>query len=164
MRRMRVKSIMSTGALTAALDDTVQDLLRILAQYSLSGLPVINRQNQLAGFVSRSDADAREGEFVRDIMTPHVWTIDPEMEIERAAVLLAEYHVKRLPVLDNGRLVGIISRSDIINMKSGWWSCGICGALSAGLPPEQCEMCGADASEVYRTKPDKMEFLPQWRT
>ncbi len=164
MRRMRVKSIMSAGVYTVAVDDTAQNLLRLLAQYSLNGLPVINRQSQLVGFVSRSDADAREGEFVRDIMTPHVWAIDPEMEIERAEVLFAEYQVKRLPILDNGRLVGIISRGDIINMNAGRWRCGICGALYAGFPPDHCDACGASDCEIYRAKPDKMEFLPPWRT
>src|SRR5688572_24526585 len=54
------------------------------------------------------------GSSVRDLMTPHPVTIGPHETVERAATLMHDKEVSRLPVVENGRLVGIIARGDIV--------------------------------------------------
>jgi CBS domain-containing protein len=65
---------------------------------------------------SYADAGHRE---VRDIMTKSVWTIEPDNDIEEAAAIMVRHRINRLPVLADGKLIGIVTRDDIIHGLGG---------------------------------------------
>jgi CBS domain-containing protein len=109
-------------------DVSVADVIASLADAHVSGVPVVDRHGQMLGVISSTDVltqeaeaqdtDARttllESTLAKDIMTPHPLTIDPDADVREAAreMLYAEVH--RLFVVQHGRLIGVISTSDIV--------------------------------------------------
>lgn len=115
-----------------------------MMKHHISALPVLEENGTLLGIVSEGDlmrrvegasdqkkswwlhlfadkvdstADfiALKGRFVRDVMTSKVVTVTPEMAVGEVARLLAEKHIKRAPVVKNDRLVGIVSRANLLH-------------------------------------------------
>ncbi|HXF94570.1 MAG TPA: CBS domain-containing protein [Gemmatimonadales bacterium] len=125
---MRVAEVMRTGVKTARPDDTVGEAVVSLADGHLSALPVVDGRGQLVGVLSTSDiltavAEAGSPEergrlfsetLVRELMTPRVITIEPDEDVEEAARRMLYLEVHRLFVTDHGRLVGVISQTDIV--------------------------------------------------
>jgi CBS domain-containing protein len=109
-------------------DVSVADVIASLADAHVSGVPVVDRHGQMLGVISSGDVMTQEAEaedtearttllestMAQDIMTPHPLTIDPDTDVREAAreMLYAEVH--RLFVVEHGKLVGVISTSDIV--------------------------------------------------
>ncbi len=124
---MRVAELMQTNVRTIAPDASVAELVQSLADAHVSGLPVVNPTGHVIGVVSAADVlqasaekdDARaratlfERTTVRDIMTPNAHVIEPDADARDAARRMLYGEVKRLFVEDKGRLVGVITQTDI---------------------------------------------------
>lgn len=102
-------------------DTVVFDALKIMAEKNIGALLVLN-QGRLAGILSERDYArkvALKGESshkiaVRDIMTTQVISVSPEQSMDDCMSLMTEKHIRHLPVLENGNLVGIISIGDVV--------------------------------------------------
>jgi CBS domain-containing protein len=141
---MNVNEIMTTNVITVGDDTRIEDAARLLARHRISGLPVVDSSGALIGVVTEYDVLARSGATVADIMTRGVISVSPETDTEDVARLLADRRVRRVPVLDNGRLVGIVSRSDLVQQIAMRWVCAACGEAARGeAAPERCPRCGA---------------------
>lgn len=134
---------MTSAAVTIAPDATVADAARIMAERGVSGLPVVDQSGQLVGIVTEGDLLRRKelgsetrrtwwarlfrddkslaaefakahGRFVREVMTRNVVCVRYDTPLGRIAELLSTLDVKRLPVLKNGALVGVVSRRDVM--------------------------------------------------
>jgi len=130
---MRVAEIMQTNLKTIRGTDTVGDAIALLADYHVSGVPVIDDHGRLAGVLSSSDileALAEHGEreereqffeetMVQDIMTPRPQTITPDALIKDAAQRMLYLEVHRLFVEEHGKLVGVISTTDLVRTMAG---------------------------------------------
>jgi CBS domain-containing protein len=124
---MRVADLMQKDVKTIAPEATVAELVQSMADLHVSGLPVVNSSGQVIGVVTatdvlqagaeREDAESRaslfEDTMVRDIMTPSPQVIEPEADARDAAKHMLYTEVRRLFVEDQGRLVGVISQTDI---------------------------------------------------
>ena len=118
---MKVKDIMTQQVIRIQAEETVDVAARTLAQYNIGALPVCDHSGKLCGVVTDRDLVTRcvasgrnAGQTaVRDVMTGRVVTIGPEMEVGVAAHLMGREQVRRLPVVENGRLVGMISLGDL---------------------------------------------------
>jgi len=106
---------------TIAPDASVYDAIALMAERGVGALPVLD-SGRLAGIVSERDyarkvilkgRGSRETP-VRDIMTESVVTVSPEHTIEVCMQLMTEHHVRHLPVLENGRLAGMLSIGDVV--------------------------------------------------
>jgi CBS domain-containing protein len=135
--------VMTGAAITVAPDTTVADAARIMAEKGVSGLPVVDPAGQLVGIVTEGDLLRRKefgserrrswwarlfcddksladefakahGRFVREVMTRNVVCVRHDTPIGRVAELLSTLDVKRLPVLKNGALAGVVSRRDVM--------------------------------------------------
>jgi CBS domain-containing protein len=124
---MRVAELMQTEIQAVAPETSLSDAAMTLADAHISGLPVIGRNGSLVGVISttdilgseqdRDDQAARslfETARVRDLMTPQPVTIAPGASIKEAARLLLSADVHRLFVVEDGRLVGVLSTTDIV--------------------------------------------------
>lgn len=141
---MNASEIMTTHVITVHDESSIGDAARLLARHRISGLPVVDRSGALIGIVTEHDLIAKQGETVAEIMSRGVISITPETNIEEVAHLLANRHIRRVPVLDGGRLVGIVSRSDLVQQIAMRWVCETCGEVVRGeAPPETCPRCGA---------------------
>lgn len=114
-----IREIMSKIVVSIRPDATLMDAVKILARHRISGAPVVTAQGEVVGFISDENLhdvlfdESVRAEPVAAFMSTHVHTVDPQDPITAAATLLAMYGVRRLPVVDNGRFVGVITRRDL---------------------------------------------------
>ena len=125
---MKVAELMQTDVKTVDLDATVGDAITTLADVHVSALPVTDARGHVVGVLSTTDIlgalsettdpDVREQLFdetpVCDLMTPRSRVIAPDADILEAARQMLYLGVHRLFVEDDGRLVGVISQTDIV--------------------------------------------------
>ncbi len=137
---------MTTNVISITADADVEDAARLMASYRISGLPVRSESGAVVGLVTEHDLIAKSGRTVADVMTRSVITVSPDTPVDEVAHLLANRHIRRVPVMDGERLVGIVSRSDLVRQIAMRWTCHVCGEVVRGASaPERCPRCGAGA-------------------
>ena len=144
---MKVKDVMTTRVITVKTDQTKQQAARLLAQHRISGLPVVDDDNVLVGVVTEHDIIAQGeegGKTVGDIMTRGVISVAPDTDLEEASHILVHERIKRLPVLEQGKVIGIVSRADLVKEIATRWVCYVCGeVVHSEEQVERCPRCGA---------------------
>ena len=117
---MRVREIMTKNVATATLDSSVEDVAIMMKEEDAGAIPVLD-DGELAGIVTDRDIVIRclaEGKdpaetTVEDILTEELHTIEPDADVEEAARMMARRQIRRLPVVDEGELIGVVSLGDI---------------------------------------------------
>ncbi len=139
--------IMTPDPLTFSPDTSVHEAAQILSEHRISGAPVCGTDGQIAGIVSEYDLIARPGAHVRDVMTRDVVSVTESASLDQVRAILVMQRLKRVPVTSGGRLVGLISRADMVRELAYRWQCKRCGNLvRARRPPSGCPRCGASNS------------------
>jgi len=119
---MKVRDIMtSEGLATASLDTTLEEIAGMMRDENVGAIPVLDEDEELAGIITDRDIVVRaiaEGQdpaetTAEDILTEELHTIEPEADIEDAADLMARHKIRRLPVVEEGTIIGMISLGDI---------------------------------------------------
>lgn len=118
LRPTRVRDMMSAPVQTIMHQDTMADLQVLLDQFNIHGVPVM-RDDRMCGVISRRDLDkAIDRDLLHSpvsaFMSSEVTVISPDEPLEDAMEMMTERDIGRLPVLEQERLVGIISRTDMI--------------------------------------------------
>lgn len=113
------RDLMSSPVRTIRPETTIAEAQRTLLRYGHSGLCVANAQGELLGIISRRDLDiALHHGFshapVKGYMTLNMKTISPDTTLPEIESLMVIYDIGRLPVLQNGELVGIVTRTDVL--------------------------------------------------
>lgn len=139
---MRVAEVMTTDLYTTTPDTPIRALARRLGRHGISGMPVLDDDGIVIGVISEADVLAkarrqpedagrtalarlirprpeeepgkRDARFVREAMTAPAVTIESFCSVATAAERMLEHDVNRLPVIQRGRLVGIVSRADLV--------------------------------------------------
>lgn len=140
---MQAHHIMTKNVVSVRADTPVHDIAILMVEKRISGLPVLAADGQVMGIVSQSDLlhrhelqtetkqkwwlkvfsdpDRMAREFskahglkARDVMNRHVVSVDENTDLADVAAILDHNHIKRLPVLRHGKLVGLIARSDLV--------------------------------------------------
>lgn len=122
---MTVKELMSSSVCFVRPDAPLRQAAALMKQYDIGFVPVCDSKGSLLGAVTDRDlvvrADFEEGQTaqtpVSRLMTPDLVTVPPDMDIHQAACIFAKSKVRRLPVTENGRLVGILTVSDLAKKK-----------------------------------------------
>ena len=142
---MRADDVMTSNLVTVGEDASVRDVALVLLQNQISAVPVIDRMGNMIGIVSEGDLMRRlgsdtqkprswwleflsseqamgEAEFakmhlrhVTDVMTRGVITATPDTPVAKIAFLLEKNGIKRVPILRGGKLVGIVSRANLLH-------------------------------------------------
>lgn len=118
---MKVSDIMSDRVVTVNQDEPVITAARLFKRYNLGVLPVCDDGGRLRGMLTDRDVVLRctasgldpKNVMIRDIMTRGVITTSPECDVNAAAKQMSGDQVRRLPVVSDGRLVGILSLCDM---------------------------------------------------
>lgn len=118
---MKVRELMTSPAIRIGQDETVEVAARTLAHYNIGVLPVCAGDGRVCGVVTDRDLVTRclaAGRMpgttkVRDVMTGSVVAAQPDMEAGVAAHLMGRQQVRRLPVMENGKLCGMVSLGDL---------------------------------------------------
>ncbi len=111
---MIAKDIMTKDVITIGPLSSVKNLAKILAQAHISGAPVIDKKGKLLGIASEADIIGKRGKQVESIMTKKVISVNEDTPIEEIASLIDAHRIKRVPVKLGKKLVGIVSRADIV--------------------------------------------------
>ncbi len=110
--------IMTRKVCTISPEASVQEAAQLLYQERISGLPVVNADGGIIGIVTEADIiskASREGLRVADIMSHEIIAVTEDTPINEIALLLTERKIKRVPVISEDKLVGIVSRADIVH-------------------------------------------------
>jgi CBS domain-containing protein len=176
---MLAKDIMTTRCITVSPNTPVAEIARLLLDHHISAVPVLDGE-RLVGIVSEGDmirraelgTDTRRhawwlevlldknvlaGEFIkthgkraRDVMTSPVITVTEDASVADIATTLERRHIKRVPVVRDGKLVGIVSRANLVQ----------CIAASKG---REVERPSASDEEIRRRLVESLEQQP-WAT
>ncbi|HJK01355.1 MAG TPA: CBS domain-containing protein [Methanocorpusculum sp.] len=112
---MLVKDYMTKDVVSVEIPSSRDDVLRILKRTGISGVPVI-KEDELIGIVTRKDIlhNAEENQIAL-LMSPDPLTIHPEALLAEAAKIMTNCNVRRLPVVEGNKLVGLLSVSDLVS-------------------------------------------------
>jgi CBS domain-containing protein len=140
---MRAHQIMTRPVITVTPETTIVEAANTMLQRHISGLPVVDAAGKLVGIVSEGDfirrselgTQRKRGRFlafilgpgqaaadfvhergrkVAEVMTPEPFTVTEDTRLEKIVALMEKHHVKRLPVMRGDRIVGILSRANLL--------------------------------------------------
>lgn len=146
---MLARDVMTTSVLTVSPDTDVAEIARMMLESRISAVPVMAADGTLAGIVSEGDLLNRaeggtrhrpswwlqliaspdqfsqaylrtHGRRARDVMTREPITVQPETPLPRIAALLEKHQIKRVPVMEGSKLVGIVSRANLLRGVATW--------------------------------------------
>lgn len=147
---MKARDIMTSSVITVSPESTIQEIARLLHVNRISGVPVVNSENEVIGIVTEGDLIIKIARphlpphiellggiiylkrpqemddelkkitavLAKDIMTEKVITVEENCDIEDVASLMVNRKINRLPVVKDRKLVGIITRADVIDTLS----------------------------------------------
>ncbi|MCG8394568.1 MAG: CBS domain-containing protein [Pseudomonadales bacterium] len=123
LKSIQVADYMSRRLITVTAQMSVHEAIRLLLENRISGAPVVDDSGNLIGIFSESDClkGALEASYhdteigtVKEYMSVDIQSVSPDTSILDAAEMFLADHRRRLPVVDNGKLVGQISRRDLL--------------------------------------------------
>lgn len=121
---MQVKDIMSTKIISVAPEESATVAARLLSRYNIGVLPVCSSDGKLRGMVTdrdivlrcvANDDDPHETR-ISEIMTRRVLAVSPQEDTAAAAELMARAQVRRLPVQEKGKIVGMVTLGDLVKL------------------------------------------------
>jgi len=152
---LRAADIMSTPAIACRPDTFVEDVAELLADREISGIPVVNGDGEVVGVISERDLAhalggplmrlvlrgpmrtgpflrdpvSRNGGRVQDIMTIPAMLAHPETPVHTLADIMVKEQVNRIPIVRAHRLIGVVTRGDVL--------AAVAGLVHGGVKPEQ---------------------------
>lgn len=116
---MKVKEIMTTDVRTIASNDTIASAASLMQQVNIGSVPVVDN-NKVVGILTDRDIVVRnvaKGQDpnlkVSSVMTTDITYATPDMDVHKVADIMAQNQIRRLPVVDNEKLVGIVAIGDL---------------------------------------------------
>lgn len=152
---LRASQIMTTEVMTLVPSTLVENAARTMFESAISGMPVVDDSGRLIGMVTEFDIITKQGATVGDIMTHDVVSVGEDTDPETIARMITEQRVRRIPVVDGGKIVGIISRSDLVRLFAlTRWACEDCGYFTRGFERlVVCPKCGNESILLEREPP-----------
>jgi acetoin utilization protein AcuB len=146
---MLVVERMTLDPTTVAGDTTVRQALQILEEQEIRHLPVVDDNGLLAGIVSEKDLlRADTAEPVGNVMTRDVVTVTEYTALEEAARIMVDRRISSLPVMRNGKLVGIVTETDLFRIFLELLGAREAGVRLTMLIPEEKGMLASLTGEI----------------
>jgi CBS domain-containing protein len=153
------KDIMTTKVVTVKPSTSIEDAARLLVRRKISGVPVVDEKDKtkVVGILTEADllAAPSGAKTVAEVMKKRVVSVSPDTPVDEIAEILVKKKIKRVPVIDAGKLVGIVSRIDVLRAISiprqrnwDWWR----SIVGIGRGP------GGAVSEEH----DKWVYVKDW--
>ena len=118
---MQVKDIMTKNIVIADASDTIIDVAKLMAHHNIGCIPVTKNGDKILGVITDRDIVVEMAEHSYDpyntlataIMSDNVYFVRPDVDVKFAFDLMKKQQVRRLPVLENGKILGMISLGDL---------------------------------------------------
>ncbi|MGD6818984.1 CBS domain-containing protein [Metabacillus sp. 84] len=114
-----INSIMSKNVASVSSSQSIQEAAQLMSQYNVGSIPVVDN-GQMKGIITdrditlRTTAEGRESSTkVSDVMTSQVVSGRPDMSYEEASQLMAQNQIRRLPIVENNQVVGMVALGDL---------------------------------------------------
>ena len=122
---MKLKDVMTQSVVKIHPQERVDVVARILTHYNIGALPVCDEHDKLVGMITDRDVVTRciasgrvpEKTCVKEVMTGRVVCATPDMDTGAAAHLMGREQVRRLPIVDHGKLCGMVSVGDLASRE-----------------------------------------------
>lgn len=113
---MTAKDVMTTNVITVGEDLKILEVCKVLTEKRISGVPVVNKEGKLIGIATERDLLLHNPlvTSIKDIMSKEVITVNEDTPVEEISRSLLTHSVKRVPVMRGEKVVGIVSRLDIL--------------------------------------------------
>ena len=126
---MQIKNLMSEDLITVDKDQNLSDALKLLRKNNVSRLPVTNNK-ELVGIISERDIANKLGSskyesmpasrlHISSVMVKDVFTVPQSMQLEEVAKLMLDNGIGSVPVMDDDKMVGIVSKADFVTLATG---------------------------------------------
>ena len=119
MMQQTIESIMTKQVVSVSPNQSVEEAAQLMNQYNIGAIPVVEN-GQVKGMITDRDitlrstaAGGNEKTSVSEVMTNEVITATPDMGVEEAARLMAQKQIRRLPVVENNQVVGMVALGDL---------------------------------------------------
>ncbi len=128
MELIKAKDIMIKDVAVISDGEPLIKAIRLMLEKSVSGLPVVNAQNELIGMVTEHDvmnfafSGTASEATVADAMTKDVIAFSPEDDIKKIADAFLRKRIRRIPIVEGKKIVGIVSRREILREIARWYS------------------------------------------
>ena len=117
---MKVREIMTTEVATAAPDTTLDEIAIMMKEEDAGGIPIVD-DGELVGIITDRDIVIRciaagkepTDTTAEEVLSEEMRTIEPDAEVEQASQLMAQHQIRRLPVVEDGEIIGIVTLGDI---------------------------------------------------
>jgi CBS domain-containing protein len=116
---MKIRDIMTKDIATLRSDDTIERAARLMKQYDVGSIPVCT-DDKIIGIITDRDIAVRsvapgqvDNQRVCDVMSTNLVVGNPDMDVQDAASIMSDRRIRRLPIVENNSLVGIVSLGDI---------------------------------------------------
>jgi CBS domain-containing protein len=118
-----IKPVMTREVVTVTPKTPVYEALNLFIKHEISGMPVVDEENNVVGILSEKDVmeilidkNLDEKKFVEDYMSTEVTSFSEEADAVDICRFFARSHIRRVPIVKDGKLVGIVSRRDIVKI------------------------------------------------
>lgn len=111
---LKVSDVMSSPVITAEIMDSVSKVVSIMEKYKIGGLPVLNKGKLCGIITSRDVRRTNHNRIVADAMSKNVIHVSKNASVWDVKSILEENNLERLPVLDDCKLVGIVTKTDVL--------------------------------------------------
>ncbi|SET33047.1 CBS domain-containing protein [Natronincola peptidivorans] len=117
---MKVREIMTNHVSAANANSTIDEIARKMKELNVGSIPICDSQNHVVGIVTDRDIVVRgivdgfqASDQVDKVMSKELIAISPDSHVHEAARIMAQNQIRRLPVIENGKLVGVVSIGDL---------------------------------------------------
>jgi len=120
---LKAKDVMTKDVITIGPEVTLKDAIELLLEKKISGMPVIDKKGKMIGIISERDIlnFAFSGNLsitkVSEAMTKNIISFPPNEDVDSIALTISENQFRRVPIIKGGKVVGIVSRRDIIRVS-----------------------------------------------
>lgn len=117
----KLRQIMTSNVVTVNENQSVQEAAALMSEYNIGSIPVVNSNKQIVGMITDRDITLRTTAQGENAQTPvsQVMTAQqivqgtPDMDVHEAANLMAEQQIRRLPIVENGQITGMVALGDL---------------------------------------------------
>ena len=127
MKLRQASEMMRQPALTIRAERPLLDAIREMLQHAVSGLPVVDEKDELVGMITEHDimnfafsGDAADA-TVREAMSTDLTTFGPGDDIKTIADAFLKRRIRRVPIVRDRRVIGIVSRHDVLRVIASWY-------------------------------------------
>ena len=120
MKTTKASDIMTTNVITAKKDMVLTDVMALLLRWHISALPIVDDEDKMVGIVSEIDLvnltfDGNAADTIaEEVMVTDIVSFSPNTELAGLVQSFSKRHLRRVPIIDKGKVVGIVSRRDIL--------------------------------------------------